>query len=83
MFRKCQVNVFREEALFEVPDSTPQATTKHRNARVCVHVCTHPCMLLFFANGGSRVRKEHIGLFLTSKHHEASTGLGDAYRRDV
>lgn len=39
MFRKHQVNLFRDEAFFEVPDSTPQAIIKPRNAYACVHVC--------------------------------------------
>lgn len=48
MFGKQQVNLFRDEALSKVPDSTPQAMTKHRNACVCVCVCVH--VLLFSEN---------------------------------
>lgn len=39
MFGKQQVNLFRDEALCKVPDSTPQAMTKHRNVCVCVRAC--------------------------------------------
>lgn len=76
MFRKPQMNLFGDQAVFGVPDSTPQAVTKHRNTYTCVHVCAHAFVFLLSENSGSRVQ---IRLFPPVKHHEASTDLGDPY----
>lgn len=80
IFRKPRVNLFGDQTVFSVPDSTPQAMTKHRNAYTCVHVCTHACVFLLSENSGSRVQ---IRLFPPLKHHEASTDLRDPYCHDI